>query len=97
MSHFRVFGCEAFSHVPKEQRQKLDSKTTRCIFLGYGGNVKGYRLYDESSKKIFYDCDNDTFGGLFIVYSIGTKDKTVHNIFGEQGYTQVRGWERKPK
>ena len=25
--HFRVFGCKAFVHVPKDERSKLDDKT----------------------------------------------------------------------
>ena len=35
-SHLKVFGCKAFVHVPKEQRSKLDNKSTPCIFVGYG-------------------------------------------------------------
>ncbi|OMO99089.1 Integrase, catalytic core [Corchorus capsularis] len=31
--HLKVFGCKAFLHVPKEQRSKLDSKATPCIFV----------------------------------------------------------------
>ena len=27
-SHLKVFGCKTFVHVPKEQRSKLDSKST---------------------------------------------------------------------
>ena len=34
--HLRVFGCEAYSHVPKEFRNKLEPKSRKCIFLGYG-------------------------------------------------------------
>ena len=34
--HLRVFGCEAYVHVPKQLRQKLDFKSRKCIFLGYG-------------------------------------------------------------
>ena len=26
IAHLRVFGCEAFMHVPKEKRSKLDNK-----------------------------------------------------------------------
>ena len=32
-SHLKVFECKTFVHVPKEQRSKLDSKSTPCIFL----------------------------------------------------------------
>ena len=53
VSHFQISGYNAYAHVPKDERSKLDSKTTRKIFLGYGQGVKGYRLYDKVQKRIF--------------------------------------------
>ena len=53
----RVFGCQAFVHIPKDERKKLDSKSRRCIFLGYGVTTKGYRLYDPMKKKVCYSRD----------------------------------------
>ncbi|GKV53845.1 hypothetical protein SLEP1_g60358, partial [Rubroshorea leprosula] len=50
-SHLRVFGCKAFMHVPKEQRSKLDDKAIPCIFVGYGDEEFGYRLWDPKKKK----------------------------------------------
>ncbi|GKV32108.1 hypothetical protein SLEP1_g40737 [Rubroshorea leprosula] len=50
-SHLKVFGCKAFMHVPKEQRSKLDDKTIPCIFVGYGDEEFGYRLWDLEKKK----------------------------------------------
>ena len=44
LSHLRVFGCDSFVHVPKEIRQKLDSKLEKCIFVRYKYGVKGYKL-----------------------------------------------------
>ena len=35
LSHLRVFVYDAYVHVPKENRTKLDSKFERCIFIGY--------------------------------------------------------------
>ena len=35
----RVFGCQAFVHIPKDERKKLDSKSRKCIFLGYGMTI----------------------------------------------------------
>jgi len=29
VNHLKVFGCEAYAHVPKEKRKKLDSKTQK--------------------------------------------------------------------
>ena len=56
-SHLKVFGCKAFVHVPKEQRSKLDSKSTPCIFIGYGDAKFGYKLWDPKEKKIIRSQD----------------------------------------
>ena len=46
-AYLRVFGCEAFCHVPKDKRSKLYPKSIKCIFLGYGDSGEmGYRLWD---------------------------------------------------
>ena len=55
--HFRVFGCDVYSHIPKDERQKLDSKAQKCIFLGYGKKTKGYQLYDPNQNKVIFSCD----------------------------------------
>jgi hypothetical protein len=34
-SHLKLFGCDAFVHVPKEKKSKLDNKAIKCIFIGY--------------------------------------------------------------
>jgi hypothetical protein len=44
IAHLRVFGCDAFMHVPKEKRSKLDNKAEKCIFVGYKDGIKGYKL-----------------------------------------------------
>ena len=56
-SHLRVFGCKAFMHVPKDQRSKLDSKTNPCVFVGYGDEEYGFRLYDPEKKKVVRSRD----------------------------------------
>ena len=57
VDHIRIFGCQAFVHVPKDERKKLDSKSKKCIFMGYGTTTKGYRLYDPLKKKIVFSRD----------------------------------------
>jgi hypothetical protein len=44
VSHLKVFSCDAFVHVPKEKRSKLDKKATKCIFIGNKEGMKGYKL-----------------------------------------------------
>jgi hypothetical protein len=52
-----VFGCRAFVHVPKDEISKIDSKSKECIFLGYGNEEFGYRLWDPVEKKIIRSRD----------------------------------------
>ena len=54
VSTLRIFGCSAYAHVPKVERRKLDSKTRKCVFLGYGTDQKGYRLYDLQCMRIIH-------------------------------------------
>jgi hypothetical protein len=35
VSHFKVFGCDAYVHIPDEKRKKLDRKSHKCIMVGY--------------------------------------------------------------
>jgi hypothetical protein len=44
VAHLKVFGCDAFMHVPKEKRSKLDKKVVKCIFIGYKEGMKRYKL-----------------------------------------------------
>lgn len=50
--HLHVFDCEAFFHVPNDEKSKLDAKTQKCIFIGYDHNEFGYKLYDSIKKKL---------------------------------------------
>ena len=57
VDHLRVFGCEAYVHIPKDERGKFDSKARKCILVGYGQETKGYRLYDTQQQKILHSRD----------------------------------------
>ena len=37
-SFLRTFGCEAFSNIDSENRTKLEDKSKKCVFVGYGIN-----------------------------------------------------------
>ena len=54
VEHLRVFGCQAYAQIPKDERKKLNSKTRKCILMGYGTETKGYRLYDPHRQKVFF-------------------------------------------
>ena len=57
VGHLRVFGCDAYAHISKDERHKLDSKARKCILLGYGKYTKRYWLYDPKRGKVIYGRD----------------------------------------
>ena len=44
LQHLKVFGCDGYVHVLKENRCKMDKKAEKCIFIGHKDGVKGYKL-----------------------------------------------------
>jgi hypothetical protein len=56
-SFLKTFGCEAFVHIDKENRTKLEAKFKKCTFIGYGVNDFGYRLWDYENNKIIRSRD----------------------------------------
>ena len=44
VEHLQTFGYVVYAHVAKDERKKLDLKTRKCVFLGYGTETKEYRL-----------------------------------------------------
>ena len=52
LSHLRVFVCDAYVHVPKEKITDLDSKSKRCIFIGYKDDLKGYKLWNQKQGRL---------------------------------------------
>lgn len=52
LSCIKIFGCVAYTHVPNQQRRKLDPKAQKMIFVGYQGNSNNCRLFDPKTRKI---------------------------------------------
>ena len=52
-SNLKVFGCLTYASFATTRRTKLDSRSLKCVFLGYKSGTKGYVLYDLHSKSIF--------------------------------------------
>ena len=57
VKHSRIFGSKTFSHIPKEDRRKLDSKAIKCTFIGYCSSYKAYRLFSPSTHMSFVSRD----------------------------------------
>jgi hypothetical protein len=60
--HLRVFGYACYPNTAATTPHKLAPRSTRCVFLGYSSDHKGYRCLDLSTNRlivsrhvIFYD------------------------------------------
>ena len=81
----KVFGYSTFVHIPQQHRSKLDLKATKCIFLGYFLDQKGYKCYPPVTKK-FYNSMDVTFFENQPYYS------TI-DIQGENRIQEYQFWE----
>ncbi|KAE8707154.1 hypothetical protein F3Y22_tig00110387pilonHSYRG00984 [Hibiscus syriacus] len=57
LSHLRVFGCISYVHIDSPERSKLDAKSNKCAFVGYGGDEFDYRFWDYENRKIIRSRD----------------------------------------
>ena len=63
LSHFRVFGCQAFMYLEKAKRKKLESRALEGFLLGYSNNSKSYlieifngaELITKSSRNVKFN------------------------------------------
>ena len=55
--HLRVWGCEAYAHVPKEHRSKFDAKAVKCTLIGYSEGCKAWRLWDMQRRRLIVSRD----------------------------------------
>ena len=52
----------------------MDPKAKKSIFLGYGIGVKGYRLFDTDTSKVFYSRDVIIFNETASISEQGTEE-----------------------
>ena len=60
VSHFRVFGCPVYFHVPKEKRSKLDVSGKKGMLVGYSETSKAYKVYVHGQREVDI-CHDVTF------------------------------------
>jgi hypothetical protein len=62
--HLHVFGCTCYPNTTATALHKLSPRSTRCVFLGYSADHKGYRCLDLSTNRLIvfrhvvFDDDN---------------------------------------
>jgi hypothetical protein len=63
--HLRIFGCTCYPNTTTTVPYKLSPCSTRCVFLGYSTDYKGYRCLDLSTNHLIVSRyvvpDKDSF------------------------------------
>lgn len=54
-THLKIFGCDAYVHIPNENITKFYRKFERCTIIGYKDGLKGYNLWNLETKKVLYN------------------------------------------
>ncbi|GJS14325.1 retrovirus-related pol polyprotein from transposon TNT 1-94 [Tanacetum coccineum] len=85
--HLRVFGCDSYVKVKDVARDKVDAKSVKCTFIGYGSDEMRYRFWDSKSHKVVRSRDvtfneDSLYGAKVATYSSNLtkpnqKDKVV--------------------
>ena len=59
IEHLRVFGCDVYRHIPKDQRQnKISTTSSPGVFIGYDEEKNGYyKVWDSQEKKVYRTRD----------------------------------------
>lgn len=73
----RVFGCLCYAANRPRVKDKFDSKSRRCIFVGYPFGKKGWRLFDLETREFFVSRDVQFFESSF-PYCDVLSDATRH-------------------
>jgi hypothetical protein len=63
--HLRVFSCACYPNIAATAPHKLAHRSTRCVFVGYSADHKGYRCLDLSTNRLIVSryvvFDEDSF------------------------------------
>lgn len=53
LEHLQIFGCLCYTHNIDHRGDKFESRSRKCLFIGYPYGKKGWRIYDLE-KEVFF-------------------------------------------
>ncbi|WVZ82615.1 hypothetical protein U9M48_029863 [Paspalum notatum var. saurae] len=91
--HLRVFGCSCYPNTSATAPHKLAPRSTRCVFLGYSPDHKGYRCFDLTSRRVlisrhvvFDDLQSTLTSEDVQKCLVPTSVKELRSLLGLAGY-----------
>lgn len=55
--HLKVFACLCLVGTPAAHRHIFDSRSIKCVFLGFKSGIKGYKLLNLDTQQILFSRD----------------------------------------
>lgn len=52
LKYFHIFECVCYALNDREHLAKFDSKSDKCLFLGYSKNIRAYRMFNLQTSTI---------------------------------------------
>ena len=77
-SALKVFGCACFPYLRAYNTQKFDFHTTKCVFLGYSSDHKGYKCLHSSGR--IYIAKSVIFNEKEFPFSLGFPTSERRNL-----------------
>ncbi|KFD66912.1 hypothetical protein M514_20778 [Trichuris suis] len=98
VSHLRVFGSKAYSFVPTERRRKLSEKAIEGVIIGYGNTVKGYRILDPKTARVWYSRSVRIIEGPMQPWLDQMKHRQIsHSKGSPQTMVNMDEWKDRPE
>lgn len=76
-NYLTVFGSLCFASTLPSHRNKFYLRAKACVFIGYQPGIKGYKLYDISSKSFLISRDVVFYESHFHFHSISSPSYSV--------------------
>ncbi|WVZ98359.1 LOW QUALITY PROTEIN: hypothetical protein U9M48_043815 [Paspalum notatum var. saurae] len=98
--HLRVFGCACYPNTSATAPHKLAPRSTRCVFLGYSPDHKGYHCLDLTSRRILISrhvvFDESDFP--FSTTSTSSSDQALESLFPTDSvFRRLTSLMRRPR
>ncbi|GJW27123.1 retrotransposon protein, putative, ty1-copia subclass [Tanacetum coccineum] len=94
LSYLRVWGCEAL--VKRDTPDKLDSRSIKCIFVGYPKETMGYYFYYPLENKIFVSRNTEFFENSFMVQEASGSRELLKMSGSDKGLEIIQEEDTQP-
>ena len=91
LRHINVWGCDAYCHVPKEQRSGLEPKAEPCIYLGHNDAQNAAYVLPLSTRKVITSRDVTYRSGSFtFMHALARGDDGVRDALAQVPEMELR-------